>query len=864
MMSLAPVSVHQGRHYYKKDNYYTPERDVENSAWFGRGAAELGLEGRVSAEAFDRLLTGMDPAGNAALDGCGRPARANRRAGIDLTFSAPKSVSIAAFIGGDQRLEGAHAAAVRFALGVAEERYAITRVGGEQNRHIEATGNFIVAQFQHDTSRAQDPQLHTHNVVINAVRREDGKWRSLLNDELYANSKLLGLIYQNDLARRVQELGYGIRVQANGTFELAGYTAEQLKAFSKRRRQIVALGGESQRAARELVMVDRPVKGKELAREELIRRWRGEAQALGLKGPKIQAGPTPPLDHRAVLKAALRHASERDVSFRREAFERFALEANLGALDFKALGQEIRAAQNVGVIIPHAPGRYVTQESLDVELGLIGALARGRSHFAPIVREIPEAIRSNTLGLTAGQKAALEMSLTSPDQFQAWQGVAGAGKTFAMKQLRQVAEAEGLRVYGFAPSASAAKVLASEGQIAADTVASLLTTPREHRGRELWIVDEAGLLPSKDAGRVAALAQEHAARVIFVGDTRQLSGVEAGNPFKLMQQHGIATAHLTESRRQKTPVLKAAAQELAQGEIRQGLSLLDDRIFEYRREATRVRHVASDFLALSPAERAKTIVLAGTNRERELLTEAIRTGLKEQGQLSSGRLVRTLHAKDLTHEERLAGVKITPGDVLVFHKAYRRLGIEKGAQLEVVHVEPQVKALRVRLPSGAEIGISPTRAAGFQVYEVRERELAAGDLVRWTRNDKALGLRNGQDLTVAGVDQRVVLSTRDGRRLELGAGRHHLDHAYVSTVYASQGKTAERVIISADKTFGREAMYVAVTRAKGEVTLYTEDKGRMMQRAEVSRAKESAVSVVAEVASQGLRGIARASRSIGR
>lgn len=854
MISLARVGVRHGQTYYRRDNYYTRSNHVENSAWFGQGAAELSLFGMVDGEAFTRLLEGRAPDGTTLLKTRAEGHSGKQRAGIDMTFSAPKSVSLAALVAGDGRVEAAHRRAVEQALKIAEERYSMTRSGGHQYRRSEVAGNLIVAQFHHDTSRAKDPQLHTHCVAINAVKRADGEWRSLLNDGLFANAKLLGLIYKNELAREVQAIGYKVAVKGDGTFEIQGYSEDQLRAFSKRRQQILEQGGHTPQQAREVVKKHRPTKGKELPREQMQERWREEASAYGITHPlnsEREVRREQAVDYAECVAAASRHATERDVSFRREDLERFALETNLGRLDYGKLNEQVEQSAKRLDIIAHQPGYFTTREAIATEARILSVLEQGRGQMQAIASAVPRRILDNSVGLTQGQKVALETSLLSRDRFIAWQGVAGAGKTFAMNELRSIAEVQGFKVRGLAPSAEAAKVLEVEGKIESNTVTGLLASKAKlsRHDRELWIVDEAGLLAARDAANLMERAQDQGARVIFVGDTRQLSSVEAGNPFKLLQQHGIVTAHLTESRRQKTEALKLAAAEMAQGQVRSGLRILDKDIIEFRREYTRVQHVANDYLSLDADERSKTLVLAGTNRERELITTAVREGLQAQGRLGPAVTIQTLRAKDLTRDEVLAA-KFGAGDVMVFHKAYQRLGIERGQQMEVTSVDAQVRRVHVRRSNGEELTIQIGRTPGFQVFEVKERLIAQGDQIRWTRNDRELRLRNGQDLRVEGVQGgQILLTARDGRRLELSQqGRLHLDYSYVSTVYASQGKTCERVIISADKTFGREAMYVAVTRAKSSVTLYTQDKERMCQLAEVSRAKVSARDLVREAA----------------
>lgn len=844
MLSLHPVSSEMGRHYYKEENYYSLNNAGQNSAWQGRGAQELGLAGPIDARTFERLLQGLHPTREEDLRLKTKGSRP--RAGIDLTFSAPKSVSLAALVGGDTRLEDAHRMAVSRALDLAEARYAKTRVGSSEARVTEVTENLTVALFHHDTSRAKDPQLHTHCVVLNTVQRADGQWRSLSNEDFYRHSKLLGLVYQNELAREVRTLGYQVEPQANGTFELTGYSEKELRSFSKRREQIAELGATSQKEARQLVLKNRPTKGPPVSRETLQSIWTHEAKALGIKHPIAlqRGGEIQNSDARDILKAAVRHSSERDVQFRREDLERFALEAHLSKIEWQDLQRSIRGAETFRELIALQDGRFTTKEALVLERDIIRRLMAGKKASLPL-SDIPHDIRANTLGLSQGQKTALEMSISSSDRFMGWQGVAGAGKTFAMRRLRELADAEGVTLRGFAPSAEAAKVLEVESGIQADTVASLLYVPTPRpagKAREIWIVDEAGLLSARQCAGLMQKADAGSITVILVGDTRQLSSVEAGNPFKLLQQHGMTTAHLTESRRQRDDRLKAAASAMAQGNMQGGLGLLGESIHEIAREKGRLRKIAETYVALPAEDRSKALVLAGTNKMRESLTQLIREGLAKHGVVKSEQKVACLKAKDLTREEARAGLKIEPGNVLVFHAAERRAGIKPGDQLHVTGVDRIGGVIYGALPQGQRVVLGPRNRSSFTVYEVVERSFAVGDQVRWTRNDKTLGLRNGQELRVVamGEDQMSVKSQNGATYHLTRSMRPFLDHNYVHTVYSAQGKTCDRVLVAADATYGKEALYVAVTRARDKVALFTRARAQMESDAERCLAKGSA------------------------
>jgi conjugative relaxase-like TrwC/TraI family protein len=304
MLSSSNVSAAKAEHYYSKDNYYTQEESERSpSYWYGKGAEKLGLSGSVEPEAFTDLLYGV------ALDAtllCGRIVDPSKhRAATDYTFSAPKSVSIAALVQKDERVIEVHHRAVRTALSVIESRYAQTRISTEQGRQRINTGNITTAVFTHDTSREMEPQLHSHCVVINATQLPDGGWRSFSNEEVIANQKLLGQIYQNELACELRKLGYEIEPKPHGQFEIKGYSDELLKTFSTRRQQILELvkTWEAERvqivddngipitssaARREAANLrSRKRKPKSILREKLGRGWDALVQLKGLDLPPL-------------------------------------------------------------------------------------------------------------------------------------------------------------------------------------------------------------------------------------------------------------------------------------------------------------------------------------------------------------------------------------------------------------------------------------------------------------------------------------------------------------------------------------------------------------------------------------------------
>ena len=843
MLSLTVISPNQGETYYTAENYYSNEENRANSAWSGKGAKALGLSGQVQGGDFKNLLHGYNPQGDKTLSG--RKINPEKhRAGIDLTFSAPKSLSLAALVKGNEALEQAHHTAVARTLAVIEERYAQTRVRTEEGRKAITTGNLIVAQFHHDTSREKDPQLHTHCVVINGTQRSDGRWQSIHNDVLFKQQKLLGMIYQNELAVEVQRLGYAIASRANGQFELQGYRPADLQTFSKRREQILAAVGELATAQeRELAALKtRAPKGKEIPREELRAYWQAQAQILHLGHPQPQVVNWQS-EPKKVVRAGLNHCSEREAVFRREQVERFALENHLGQQFFEELQQTLDTDPEV---IHTCDQRLTTQTAVLRELETIRTVLEGRGQVGAVASEDWVAATLADQGLTQGQYEGILLAATTRDRIIAWQGVAGAGKSYALNQFRQITESQDYRVRGFAPSAEAAKSLGDSAQIQqTDTVAALLyAQPQKPTSQfsEIWVVDEAGLLSAKDALALLTKAQKQQARVILVGDTRQLSAVEAGNPFKSLQSAGMAIAYLNQSLRQKHQQIKAGVDLIAEGKIPEGIRQLRPYIHQVSSEKARAQAIARDYLALNPEERRKTLLLAGTNRERLAITQAIRAGLKSEGQLGQSIILQRLKARDLTTVQMEYAHHFQLGDVLIPQASCKRLGLERGHRYEVTAVDVQQNVLTLRAETGPALQVDPARVKKKSVYGVEGIEVAVGDCLKWTKNQALLGRRNGQEFEVSAIEKGQILIRYSGGKTESLSSSElvHLDYALVSTTYGAQGRSAERVIGALDRHVGRESFYVTVSRVKHDLRLYaSENLDRLILLTERSQKNEN-------------------------
>ena len=453
------------------------------------------------------------------------------------------------------------------------------------------------------------------------------------------------------------------------------------------------------------------------------------------------------------------------------------------------------------------------------------------------------------------QRSAIAISCRSLDQIIGWQGAAGAGKTYALNALKEIVEAEGYEVSGYAPSAAAAHELGESLSIETNTVARLLLESaaadaapdsEEKQRRKLWLIDEAGLLSMRDARSLLTKAADNDVRIVLVGDTRQLSAVEAGNPFRSLQAGGLITAHLDQARRQQQAELRQAVQMISQGEIGAGIQVLErsGAISEIEDAQARGEQLVSDYLSLPAEERQETLLLSGTNASRLALTEQIRAGMQAEGSLGENiYTMQSLQRKDLTQVQARYVSHYAVDDVVVPIRDYRQQGLEKHRQYRVSAVDAASNLLTLETSDHQLIQIDPALCDRKAVYTTLAVEVAVGDRLKWTKNNRVAGTRNGQQFTVERITDegiaQIVNDQDESRTVDLATGAQHVDYAWVSTTYSSQGKTAGAVMALMDSTTNREAFYVATSRAKQRLQLYTASVEALQQLAEKSRANEN-------------------------
>lgn len=879
-----PLSSSQAQKYHTEEftsrsqAYYAEDERVRGE-WQGRLAAYFGLRGDVRPEHFAQLSEGRHPHTGEQLVEQRLPhayktpdgktlKTMGHRAGWDATFSAPKSVSLTALVGNDARVREAHRQAVHVAVNTIET-YVQARIGG--NRPPETTSNWIVAKFEHDTSRPVDgypaPQLHTHAVFFNMTRTHDGEFRAMQPHEVFRTQQYGTAVYRAEFAWQLQKLGYEVNVEKNGAPEIKGYSREYLEANSLRSQQIrehlKAAGLDGAAAAQIAAHRTREAKAAR-GPEEVRQQHRDLAKQYGNQPERIVQNARdrgvrqePDADRHA--RAAVTYA--RDKTFEREAvvdrrdLMKESLKRACGNAPFEkvkeAFSERSRRGDFVQVERQHrsSPSEtYTTPAMVAAERRNIEFMRQGKDRFDGLVKDRIRQNAYRTHHLSASQQKAVNEILSNRDSVFGLQGVAGSGKTTTLREVRTAAERDGYKVQGFAPTSRATAQLQEAGINSTTLQRHLTQSPGHQGGRHLYVVDESSLVSTKQTNEFFGRMGPHD-RALLVGDTRQHQAVDAGRPFQQLQDEGMRTAKLDEIVRQRDPDLKQVVRDLSEGRVREAFAQLrdQDRIREIPDREQRLEAIAREY----PKGSERSLVVAPDNQTRQELNDRIRQELKERGVVSrpDQQTKVLVPRQDMTGADRAWAARYREGDVIRYTKGSTQLGIKPGEYAAVRDVDARQNTLRVELQKdGSEKEYDPRRLRGVAVYETAERNFAKGDRVQLTAPDRASGLPNRELGKIERIDAsgNISIKTDSGRAATFSGEHKHLDHGYAVTSHSAQGATADRVIVHAESgqssaLVNQRFAYVAGSRMRDGLEVYTDDSRRLESALDRSFDKTAAV-----------------------
>jgi conjugative relaxase-like TrwC/TraI family protein len=787
-----------------REAYYTRELATDHEQylsghgespgrWYGTSAGSLGLEGEASVAGFQAMFEGRDPTTGELL---GRPHGRNAVPAFDLVLRPTKSVSVLYGLGDPatgQAVLDAHRAGLAEAVAYLNEHVGARRGhGGVQ--HVSGQGLLAVG-FDHRTSREGDPLLHTHLVIANRVQGPDGRWTALDGRDLYRHRLAADAIYRASYQRELSRT-LGVEwttADTHGNRELAGMPEDLVRSFSKRTGQIdaeldrlVADGrGRTPRLVKWTVQATRKPKEHE-APDTLYGRWRAEAAERGHDPDTLVREVTGRTPHRNQDRTLSEDAADRlfdrlagpeGLTKHASTFTRpevlVALGAGLagaGRTELEELADRFLAERAVSVVADRAleERRWSTPELLAVEQQLVTA-ATGRTEEETAVtshRAVREALAVHP---TAGQ----DQQAMVRDLCQGGHGVAlvvgraGTGKTFALGIARHTWQLGGYRLLATAPTGIATMSLQGEGFEEVATCDRLLADL--DRGREqldaltVLVVDEAGMVGSRKLTRLLEHAERARAKVVLVGDDRQLAAIDAGGGFRALRLR-LGASELVENRRQQQAWEREALELVRSGLVEEAVAAYQahDRVVAADSKPAATLALLQDWWATwQQADHDPTqevVVLAARRAEVDRLNTACQELLAAQGRLGQARL---------QVEDRQLAV----GDRIVCGKnAIAELGVANGSRGVVTALDPQARTLTIRLD---------------------------------------------------GADGRTVVLPRsylDGRGR--GERNRRVDLAYATTGHRAQGLTRGRALVRLTGTEDVNWLYVQLSRARQDTRLY--------------------------------------------
>ena len=829
-------------------DYYAEGESVRGE-WLGLGAQRLGLTGPVESRAFLRLCENQHPSTaetltqrlNSSRTEEGRSV-ANRRIFYDFTFSPPKSVSLAAFLGHDDRIVDSHQRAVRTALSEFE-RFAAVRVRKGGAHSFRRSGNFVAALFRHETSRALDPHLHTHAVVFNASwDPSEERWKALENRDLLDTRLYARNVYYHALAQDLRSFGYTLTHRARGDFEIAGVPEALCARFSKRHAQIdeayqklliekpELAGMDPKDLRRHLATAERSRKQKDISPAQLRSLWEAQLQPQDREAlARLRETPaqvTPSLTESVAW--AEEHLLDRCSVVPEHRLWQEALARGRGG-GFSVA--DLRAYTDSRDYV-RSGSLLTTREVLNRERALLQLAQDGCRACSPLVRQSSDL----DARLDSEQRSALQTLLGSTDRVAVFRGGAGTGKSFVLRALVDQVLASHRPVVVLAPQRQQVVDMEKAGFPNVATVSAFLTQ-RELPERALIVVDEAGQIGGRQMLDLLQRAVGGNARVILSGDTRQHGPVEASDALRAIERHtSVTTVSLHRIRRQdpdrardveerrRIQKYREAVEAAAKGDLASSFRTFESLGAVVECPMTeQADRLAREFMQLVQ-QGASALVVSQTWSEVHRLQECIRERLKAAGLLGADdRTIEALVRLDLTTAQKRDERFYPPDAVIVFQRKVRKADAGATGKLSAV------------LPDGilAETGNALVRVPFRQLDRItvctpRKISVAQGERLHLKANRQLTSgakVVNGELVTVRSVTPEGTITLEDGR--VLGREFREFLPGYAVTSYGSQGKTVDYVLFSdsgSKAATNTQQWYVSISRGRRGLRIFTPDK----------------------------------------
>lgn len=867
MLSTSIIkNVQDASHYYAAtDNYYTVEEGISQSEWFGKGAAKLNLKDVIEPNQFTKLLKGIMP--NGEVIGKKVENQMIHRAGWDLTFSAPKSVSVMALLAGDKRLIAAHNQAVKTALFEIERGCSEARIKSQENVSYLHTRNLIAALFHHDLSRAEDPQLHTHSVVMNLTERPDGKWRSMASkmgrydketqgdvhgfiERVRHNKRYFGKLYEAELAYHVQKLGYEIVTdEKTGVFQIKGVSSEVIEYFSKRRNKIekhLNDHGLSGSRAAEIATLHTRENKTEIDREVLVNKWLEGAKSFQFDGAALIKEAEGRLLQKSddslvksnergiqIIQTVTDYLSQFKSTFQSE--EMITEGSHLAVLqgcNVKDLLQAVDVLIEKGDLLSLEDKKSKTflmsKKTLEDENSIKTLLNQNNVLEKDLFQN-----RENTLNKF--EKNSLEQNvlatLLSKDKFILVEG--SHSKEFVSKEMIEIAKTEKLKLAVISPNLITSKEFAlsikSQPNSIFEKIKSFFVdTTVQHNSTaqflkrsdiktpDVLFIEHAHLLSTKEQAQLLAWGQDKNTKMVFFAEKNVLHSQKTGTDINYLAQHGIKTIRLNKKADFKYDVAKADLPALFNKVASNVIEVaeLDDRLYSMANHFARLEKRESVYLVAHQKNQV---------RKLNFLTHEL---LKNEGKLTKLFSVNVLLPHFIPEHRASLATSYAVGDVIRFSKNK----FHSNSQTEyvpIVGVDKKKNEILLKVPNKEIIRWKPE--SGVEVFKVQKQEWGVGERLRSLRSMPYANVAKGEEFTISAVRGNCVKLTRSkGRSIYIDILKPyqvHFDYGYAGTPHQLTHTKPKHFIadLAANAFTTNQRQFFQIASQPEKVTIYTEN-----------------------------------------
>ncbi len=848
-----------------RNDYYREGEKIQGE-WLGRGAERLGLSGGVEDKDFIALVRNRNPKTGEKLT---VRDKINRRPGYDATLLSWKAGSIMSGVFGCSDVRESFERAGDQMMTEKAEPMMHTRVRRRGQDLDRVTGEMVCAGFLHDKTRPvkgkSDPHDHKHYYILNATfDGDEGRWKAAQMGFLKENGPELELYFDALYGKELLALGYVPTMGRYGP-TIKGVPDSVIKKFSENSNRIekesAELGITDAAGKRKLADSLRESKKRDLPWEKLHAEWLDrltpEEFAALEKVKKKLIDPGPKITPHQAVEFAVNHLFQREDVVTERKLRKTALHYGIGYMMPEDVDKEIAAALGRGEIRAKdgEKGRNFVKTSTLRDQAKMTHLSRdGIGLYEPLAKQYEE-----HADLSKEQNAVARSIVESRDKYMGFRGPAGTGKSYslkgvdaAIKQRHADGEDTFARALLLAPSTSASRV---EGRKAgfkdANTLAAFFNSQKMQADMrdQFLIVDESGMMSTKDMIALMKIAEENNNRVLFIGDYKQHASIDAGDAFRLLQKEGgLKYAELTENRRQKKHEHRDAVDAMATGTekgVLKGFSLLDKMgavVVEPDREVLRERLTAA---YLKSADEGRTgLIITPTHAEAALLTDDLRRALKARGAIvGDERIMPVRKATGWTDAQKQDSRNYQPGMVVAFHRATPGVRRSAGGKRETVGGFKQGETAMV-LQGGKEVLLARTdgttlplpaeHAERFEVYTTEHQGFARGDRLRITKNGKVkvdgqhagTSVNNGDIFSIDGFTKEGDFRLPGGKVLSKNYG--HIAYGYTATSQRSQGSTVDDEFIDWNRDalmpVDKQAAYVTSSRFRENITIFVNDK----------------------------------------